>query len=149
MRRLVVAIIVLVLAVSGVIIARGAAPKPNNVSGFMQLKLDHSKKVLEGIVKEDFDAVSKHSQQLGLLSEDSSWQVFDTPDYVRHSAEFRRTTEALTAAAKEKNIDGAALAYMDLTLKCVNCHKYVRDVRMARGEVPMLRLDRVELARGR
>jgi hypothetical protein len=28
--------------------------------------------------------------------------------------------------AKDKNIDGATLAYLRLTMNCVNCHKYVR-----------------------
>jgi hypothetical protein len=33
--------------------------------------------------------------------------------------------------ARQKNLDGAALKYVELSLKCVNCHKYVRGVRMA------------------
>ena len=31
----------------------------------------------------------------------------------------------------------AALAYVDVTMKCVNCHKYVRQVRMARAPAPL------------
>jgi hypothetical protein len=34
--------------------------------------------------------------------------------------------------AKDKNLDGAALAYVQLTMSCVNCHKYVREIRMTR-----------------
>ena len=34
--------------------------------------------------------------------------------------------------AKAKNLDGAALDYMDLTMTCVKCHKYVRETRMTR-----------------
>ena len=50
---------------------------------------------------------------------------------MEHSVEFRRTADAITAAAKKKNLDGAALAYVDMTMKCVNCHKYVRGVRIS------------------
>jgi|GEM_PF-4526572 len=32
-------------------------------------------------------------------------------------------------AAGPQRIDGAALAWMEVTMKCVQCHKYVRDVR--------------------
>lgn len=39
-------------------------------------------------------------------------------------------------AAKKKNIDGAALAYMETTMKCVSCHKYVRAVRLTEIELP-------------
>lgn len=106
----------------------------NDVHDFMRLKLDHSQKVLEGIALEDFAEISKHSQAISLLSQEANWRVLQTPDYLQHSAEFRRAADALTAAANKKNLDGAALAYVDLTMKCVNCHKYVRGVRMARLE---------------
>ena len=96
---------------------------------FMQLKLNHSQKILEGLVREDFAALAKHSQELSLLSLDASWQVLQTAEYTQQSLEFRRAADALTAAAKKKNLDGAALAYVDVTMKCVNCHKYVRSAR--------------------
>jgi hypothetical protein len=117
----------------GVIAARAwTAPPTNQVRDFMRLKLDHAQKALEGIVLEDYDLISKHSQQLSLVSQASNWQVLQTEEYLQHSGEFRRATEAMTKAAKEKNLDGAALAYLETTMKCVNCHQYVRDTRQAR-----------------
>ncbi len=115
--------------------AEAAPPEfPGDLRAFMQLKLKSSQQVLEGIVMEDFDRVVKHGQQLSLLSQDTTWQVLQTPEYLQHSIEFRRAADALTEAARKKNVDGAALAYMDVTLKCVNCHKYVRSTRMAAKE---------------
>jgi hypothetical protein len=35
----------------------------------------------------------------------------------------------LIRQADKENLDGAALAYVQLTLSCVNCHKVVRDSR--------------------
>ena len=93
---------------------------------FMHRKLEHSQKVLEGIVVEDFDLIEKNARTLKLLSQAAEWQIFPSAEYRRHSEEFRRTTETLAKAAREKNLDGAALAYVQLTLDCVNCHKYVR-----------------------
>ena len=107
---------------------------------FMRAKLDHSQRVLEGLAVEDFDMIAKHSQDLSLLSLAASWQVVQTPEYAQHSLEFRRATDAMTAAAKKKNLDGAALAYVEVTMKCVNCHKYVRGVRMAAAPAPRLPL---------
>jgi hypothetical protein len=57
--------------------------------------------------------------------------VLQTPEYLQQSQDFRRTADAVTEAAKKKNLDGTALAYVELTMKCINCHKYVRGVRMA------------------
>ncbi len=107
------------------------ARQRDEVSEFMRLKLDHSQRVLEGLALEDFQMLAKHSQEISLLSQASSWRVLQTPEYLQYSAEFRRTADALTEAARNKNLDGAALRYVDLTLKCVNCHKYVRGVRVA------------------
>ncbi len=106
-------------------------PNKNKVALFMQAKLEHSEKVLEGLALEDYDLIVKHSEDISLLSLASNWQVLQTPEYLHQSAEFRKLTDDLTKAAKEKNLDGAALAYVGMTMKCVSCHKYVRGVRMA------------------
>ncbi len=97
----------------------------------MQLKLKHAQKVLEGVATEDFDMIAKNSQKMSLLAQDANWRVFQTPEYRHHSADFQRISDSLTKAAKDKNGDAAALAYVQLTMSCVNCHKYVRGVRMA------------------
>jgi hypothetical protein len=101
---------------------------------FMRSKLEHSQKLLEALALEDFPAMAKHSQDLSLLSLAASWQVLQTPEYAQQSLEFRRAADALTEAADKKNLDGAALAYVEMTMKCVKCHKYVRGVRMAAAE---------------
>jgi hypothetical protein len=105
------------------------ATRPDQVATFMRAKLAHSQDVLEGLAVEDFDLIDKGAQQLSLASEDASWQVLQTEDYARESAEFRRSCDSLRKAAKGKNLDGAALAWMEITMKCVQCHKYVRDQR--------------------
>jgi hypothetical protein len=110
-------------------LAAAPAAKPNELSAFMQLKLEHSQKVLEGIVLEDFGMIAKHAQQLALLTQEENWQVLQTREYRRHSDDFARIAERLKEAAQEKNVDGAALDYVQLTLNCVECHKHVRDQR--------------------
>jgi cytochrome c556 len=132
MRRLLIgAVALMILSIGGGV----RADKPADVATFMRLKLAHSQKLLEGIALEDFKLIEKSAQDLSLLSREENWQVFQTPDYLRHSEEFRRAAESVREAAAKKNVDGAALGYVGLTLSCVNCHKYVRDVRMA-GTIP-------------
>ncbi len=131
-------LLVLVAAVSGLwaVQARPQVendrPMDKDLKEFMHAKLEHSKRVLEGLVLEDYESIAENANQMQLLSLDASWRVLRTPQYVEHSSDFRRTTTKLTTAAKEKNLDGATLAYVELTLKCVQCHKYVRTVRTAR-----------------
>jgi hypothetical protein len=112
--------------------------KPD-VKDFMRGKLIHMQKVLEGITTEDYDLIRKDANQLVLLSHATEWRVLMTPEYQQHSAEFRRAAQSIVDGAKKKNLDGASLAYVDTTMKCVTCHKYVRSVKMA--SVPELRRD--------
>ena len=111
-------------------VAVAAAQKPGDAdqtAAFMRAKLTYSQHVLEGLTVEDYDLIAKGAQQLALASQASDWQVLQTEDYIRHSSEFRRACDSLGAAAKAKNLDGAALAWMEVTMKCVQCHRYVRD----------------------
>ncbi len=105
----------------------GSPPEADKVAVFMRAKLAHADHVLEGLAIEDYEMIERAAQELSLASLDSNWQVLQTEDYVRQSAEFRRSCDALKKAAQEKNLDGATLAWVEVTLKCVQCHKYVRD----------------------
>ena len=113
----------------------------DNIVEFMQAKLKHSQQLLKGLATEDFDLIAKNSQAISLLCEDELWMVLKTPEYLERSTEFRRSADSITQAAKQKNLEAAALGYVDMTLKCVNCHKYLRRERMAKvEEFPKLKL---------
>ena len=117
------------VAIASIAIAQSGGRKVNDVQDFMRVKLEHSKRVLEGLTTEDLDLVAKSAQAMSLLSQDAAWQVLQTQEYARRSQDFRHTADTLSQAAKKKNLDGAALAYVELTMKCIDCHKYVRDQR--------------------
>ena len=108
-----------------------SAADPVPLKTFMRAKLDHSKKLLEALTTENYEVMAKESQNLSLLTLAEQWEVLQTPEYVQHSREFRRTADAIREAAEKKNLDGASLAYVELTMKCINCHKYIKRNRMA------------------
>ncbi len=95
-------------------------------STYMQFKLAHAQQLLGGLVREDFPAISRHAQQLKLLSQDASWEVYRGAEYEQLSVMFRRETDRLAEAAGHRNLDGATLAYVQLTLTCVQCHDQMR-----------------------
>ena len=113
----------------------GSAQPRGNLEDFMRVKLQHSQNVVEGLVLGDFDKIAKNSQEMSLLSLAATWQVFQTPQYLEQSRKFRAAADSLTKAAKEKDLDKATEAYNVVTLRCVECHKYVRNVRMASLEL--------------
>ena len=102
---------------------------------FMRAKLVHSQELLKGLVTEDLNAVAKQAQDMAMLSQDASWKVIQTAEYLQRSNEFRRTCETMETA-KKGNLDAATLAYVKVTLQCVDCHKYVRRVRHAQRDEP-------------
>jgi len=99
-----------------------------DLKAFMRAKLNHSQKLLEGLTTENYELIAKNAQNLSLLSEDEMWQVFQTSDYINRSVEFRRAANALAEAGRNKNLDAASLSYVGVTLKCIECHKYVRSI---------------------
>jgi hypothetical protein len=97
-----------------------------NLQFIMQRKLDNAHAILEALITEDYESLEDSAGAIVKLSEESGWFVIETPDYTERSTSFRRAASEIQAAAKEKNLDRAALAYVDMTLKCVQCHRYMR-----------------------
>lgn len=112
----------------------GQAEAQKEVNDLMKKKLEQSQKILEGIALSDFDKISAGAGELIQISKAAEWRVLKTPQYEVHGNEFRKAAEAIIQNAKAKNLDGATLAYVDMTLNCVKCHKHVREVRMARND---------------
>ena len=111
------------------------AKQPGNkkiaMKAFMRTKLESSQSVLEGLAVEDFDLIAKGAKKLNATSAAAEFMVVDDPLYTQYAAEFRSIIDKMGKAAKEKRLDGATLAYMDMTMSCVECHKYVRNVLIA------------------
>jgi hypothetical protein len=120
-KKLLVAIWVLALLATV-----SAASQEEAVRQLMRAKAGYAHRLLDAIVMENFDDVGEQAFRLKAVAETGDWKVLDTPEYVEESDAFIRATERLIDAARERSGDGAALAYMDVTLRCVHCHRYMR-----------------------
>lgn len=98
------------------------------LSKFMREKLTSSQLVLEGLMVEDYDMMQKGAQKMIEMSNATEWQVIEGPIFARQSEEFRSAAKQVIKFAKEKNIDGASLSYLHLTMTCIACHKKVNKV---------------------
>lgn len=98
----------------------------SKVMPLMQLKLEKSKAILEGLALEDFDKIARNARGLKLLSMESGWNVLQTPEYGVQSRDFRRTSDQIAQAAENKDVGRAALGYVAMTVRCVECHSYMR-----------------------
>ncbi|QDU40197.1 hypothetical protein Mal4_45520 [Maioricimonas rarisocia] len=93
---------------------------------FMRRKLAASSKILEGLVIEDTRLIREGAQTLNEMSAAEKWRVSNDVMYRQFSAEFRRITQKLDEAAQEGNLDQATLKWVDATMSCMECHRFVR-----------------------
>lgn len=96
-------------------------------SEFMQRKLDYTRTIVDGLATENYDKIAKGAQDLMLLSQEADWKVITTPEYLKLSSEFRTTAQRLREQGSSQNLDGSTLAYFEVTLNCIRCHKQLRN----------------------
>jgi vancomycin resistance protein YoaR len=130
MKRLIWTVLVGLL-IAGFESAPVVSQQPDPLKRIMHRKLDHSQRILEALVFENFEAVEKSSGELDRLTTASNWNVTRSHEYSRHSSEFRLAITHLSEASINRNLENAALAYGELTLSCVRCHQHVRGVQRA------------------
>jgi hypothetical protein len=82
--------------------------------------------VLVGITLEDYGLIANNARKLTELSNKTNWYSRQVPEYELFLNEFRRNTQELMEAGQQKNLDAASLAYVQMTLSCVSCHKFIR-----------------------
>jgi hypothetical protein len=111
-----------------------ARPIAGDVREFMRGKIEGSRQIVEGIGIEDFALITTGAEQMIEMSKGALWQHVQSPEYVHDTSDFVSSAEYLIARAKHEDIDGAALAYAQLTLACVRCHKHVRSPKVATRE---------------
>ncbi len=128
-----IAVVAILLLASG-----SGVPAQTVATGqVMRAKLVHSQRILEAVMTSNFNLLEQESRVLGALTKAPGWDVLKTPRYARYSADFLRETDDLVEAAHQRDLDAAALRYVALTLTCYECHRYVKDSRLAElGGIP-------------
>lgn len=101
---------------------------------FMRKKLAASNQVLEGLCTDDMAMVKEGAVALSEISSAERWRVSNDVMYKQFSSEFREIIQQLQRAAESDNPDRVALKWMDATMGCLDCHRFVRGMRLAKGE---------------
>lgn len=114
------------IAISIAALTMGADEK-QPASFWMKKKLQYSEKVLEGLAKADYETIAENAKLMNQLDQIEDFVRGRDEEYRHHLKTFDRVTRELAQQANDEDIDGATLAFMELTLNCVNCHKHLRD----------------------
>jgi hypothetical protein len=95
-------------------------------SFWMKQKLTNSERILEGLAKGDLDMVNKNATAMQALNRIEHFVRRDPVAYRTQLHIFQFSVDELVRTSKEDNLDGAALAFTQMTISCVNCHKQIR-----------------------
>jgi cytochrome c556 len=93
---------------------------------WMKQKVQFSQGILSGLTEGDFDKIRINAQAINVLTYMEKWSWADRPEYKQQMRAFEAANKELLRQAKAKNIEGATLAYNELTVSCVRCHQVVR-----------------------
>lgn len=98
----------------------------------MAQKLPRMQKILEGLVRKDFEAIEDAASKLKEISLQAPKNLegndIDNQLYDHFKLEFLRLTTQLEAMAKAKNAEGGAFVYQNLTSNCMACHSYLANL---------------------
>jgi cytochrome c556 len=131
MRKSVIALACLI-AVAGLLAVRAQETPPTkkadpqrDVAVVMKEKLRYSHQLLTSLAREDYAQLEVSAQELARIAREE-WAGNPTEEYRTQLQVFWTTLEGIESGAQRKEIDEATLAYMQMTLSCVKCHKLIR-----------------------
>lgn len=102
---------------------------PEDVSFWMQKKLELSQKIFAALASEDFTAIRESATTMGKLNSVEKFVRGRNADYRAQLEIFRYANASLVRSADQESLAGTALAFNQLTLSCVNCHQQLRDAK--------------------
>jgi hypothetical protein len=97
------------------------------VNVWMKQKSVLSEKVMDGLTRGDFEKIRRGAVTMNVLSYFEGRAHSSDPDYKRQLVQFDFANRELIRMARDRNLEGATLAYNQLTVSCVYCHKTLRD----------------------
>lgn len=106
----------------------GQEQDPDSLSrrDFMRMKLNYTQNILEGLTTRDFGLIISGAEEVERITQAEAWNSNDFADYQKISDELRSVALHLKKAGQKSNLEAAALRYFELTMKCMDCHQYLR-----------------------
>lgn len=100
---------------------------------WMKKKLDYSQNILAGITLEDFDKIADNARAMKGLGKFEAFVRSRNAAYTRQLQLFEETNDEIIRQADNDNVEGVALAFTQLTINCINCHKVLRQQAKSSG----------------
>jgi hypothetical protein len=136
---LVLTLLLLVVGLPGIVHAQGAHAQATEqgrpeASFWMKQKLQLSQNILAGLTSGDFEMIKASAESLSVLNHVEGFVRRRNPGYQAQVTLFQFANDELIRAAHKQNLERATLAYTQMTISCVNCHKQLREAPAKQSE---------------
>jgi cytochrome c556 len=112
-----------------------APPDKTQMEKFMTRKLAAAQRALEGVSRYDHAQIQKATAEMIELSRQAAWEQMADYRFVQDTTDFVAAAEFLSRMASAKDVEGASLGFMRLTMTCTNCHHHVRTASVAKLDI--------------
>jgi cytochrome c556 len=119
-----------ILLAGGVITSAQTA----RTGGVMRQKLGHTQKLLEALTTSNQALLARESEALSGIAASPAWNELRTPELRGYTDRFLKAVADLDAAAKRRDLDTAATSYNTLITTCYQCHRHMKDSRIAKAK---------------
>ncbi len=126
MRRNFVGAVVLILLGTLCVVAQDEATKKQEPSVWMKQKLKYSQGILNGLATEDYDLIANNAMAMKGLNKIEYFVRQKPVNYRTQLKTFQFSVDELIRGAEDENLDGATLAFTQMAVSCVKCHKTLR-----------------------
>ena len=115
-------------------LSTGVAPAQTPRTGtLMREKLAHSQKILEALATSNQDLLIREADALSRIASSPQWTAdLRTPELRAYAESFIKTVADLAATARRHDLDAAAADYNRVVTACYQCHKHLKDSRIAK-----------------
>jgi cytochrome c556 len=112
--------------------AGNSASQTARTGAMMREKLAHAQKILEALTTSNRDLLTAESGALVVIAKSPRWAELKTRELGAYTDNFLKAVAELDAAAKRNDLDAAAAQYTAMTTSCYQCHRRLKDLRIAR-----------------
>jgi hypothetical protein len=103
------------------------ATKNNSSSVWMKVKLKSAENILRGLTLGDFDLIEENARRMNNFGRLEKLVHSRDAEYQTQLKFLEHANQELMRQSKKKNLDGATLAFVQMTTSCINCHRALRD----------------------
>ncbi len=126
----------LFLAASAAACSSGAVAQTAHTHILMRDKLDHAQKLLEALTTSNYGQLQTETDEMVAIAQSPRWNELKTPELAAFTDVFLQSVADLSADARRRDLDMAAVHYNAMTMACMQCHRRLKDMRIAGGQEP-------------